>query len=297
MDLPAAPQRNLRQLPPRQLDWYTQAVLLFGGYMSQVGWALLALGSVFFWTLAVRSEAVEWFRGSTANWQDKEGVILEADSTGTVEDGQRIWRYLHSVAPGDGYRYKGVSYSVGKKFDAGQLAFIRYDTDDPRNNFAVGLRRSEHRWQVNLLLLIPLLGLLLVIYPLRRNFKVLRLLKIGDFTRGRLISKNPTGQVVRLGAKVLPVFRFEFRFEHNGAVFHATCHTHHPALVEDEDSESILFDRYKPSFNLVYDAVLNLPKITASGKLASMPVQRAWVLFFPMFVVVVNGVFLLVGHT
>jgi hypothetical protein len=292
MIVPAENMRTLRQLPPRRLDCYTQAVLLLGGYTSQVGWALLAIGSVFFWTVAVNSEAVQWFRGSTANWQDKEGVILEADSTGTVEDGQRIWRYLHSVAPGDGYRYKGVSYSVGKKFDAGQLAFIRYDADDPRNNFAVGLRRSEHRWQVNLLLLLPLLGLLLLLYPLRRNFKVLRLLKIGDFTRGRLFAKNPTGQVVRMGAKVLPVYRFQFRFEHNGTVYHATCRTHHPALVEDEDSESILFDRYKPSFNLVYDAVPHLPKITAAGWLAAVPVERAWVLFAPAFVVAVNLVYL-----
>jgi hypothetical protein len=295
MIVPAENMRTLRQLPPRRLDWYTQAVLLFGGYVSQVGWALLAIGSVFFWTVAVNSEAVQWFRGSTANWQDKEGVILEADSTGTVEDGQRIWRYVHSVAPGDGYRYRGISYSVGKKFDAGQLAFIRYDADDPRYNFAVGLRRSEHRWQVNLLLLLPLLGLLLLLYPLRRNFKVLRLLKIGDFTRGRLFAKNPTGQVVRMGAKVMPVYRFQFRFEHNGTAYHATCRTHRPALVEDEDSESILFDRYKPSFNLVYDAVPHLPKITAVGRLAPVPVERAWVLFAPAFVVGVNGVYLVLG--
>ena len=44
MNLPSITQRNLRQLQPRRLDWYTQAVLLLGGYMSQVGWARLALG-------------------------------------------------------------------------------------------------------------------------------------------------------------------------------------------------------------------------------------------------------------
>ncbi len=288
-------QRTLRELPPRRLDWYTQAVLLLGDFVSQTGWALLALGSVFFWTTAVNSEVTYWLQDKTVRWQDKEGVILEADSTGTMEGDQRIWRYRHSVAPGDGYRYKGTSYSVGKKFDAGQLAFIRYDAADPRNNYAVGLRRSEHTWRVNLLLLLPLFGLLLLLLPVRRNCRVLRLLKIGDFTRGKLFAKTPTGQVERVGAHVLPVFRFEFRFEHLGAVFHATCRTPHPALVEDEDSESILYDRYHPSFNLVYDAVPNLPKITAAGKLAAMPWERAWVLFFPAFVVAVNGVYLLLN--
>jgi hypothetical protein len=133
----------------------------------------------------------------------------------------------------------------------------------------------------------------LLLYPLRRNFKVLRLLKIGDFTRGRLFAKNPTGQVVRMGAKVMPVYRFQFRFEHNGTVYHATCRTHHPALVEDEDSESILFDRFKPSFNLVYDAVPNLPKITAAGRLAPMGWERAWMLFLPAFTVAVNLTYLI----
>lgn len=295
MNTLAENQRNLREQPPRQLDWYTQAVLMLGGYVTQTGWLLLAVGSVFFWTVAMRSEAVEWFRGSTAQWQDKEGVILEADSTGTVEDGQRIWRYVHSVAPGNGYRYKGVSFSVGKKFDAGQLAYIRFDVEDPSNNFAVGLRRSEHRWQANLLLLVPAVGLLLVLFPLKSKLRMLRLLKMGDFTRGKLFGKTPTGEVLRSGAKVLPIFRFDFRFEHNGTVYHATCRTHHPALVEDEETESILYDRYQPSFNLVYDSVPGLPRITRSGKLAPMPMERAWVLFAPAFTLGVNLVYLLLG--
>ncbi len=292
-NLPIENQRNLRELPPRHLDWYTQAVLLLGDFVSQTGWGLLALGSVFFWTTAVNSEVKFWFQDKTVHWEDKEGVILKADSTNTFEDGMKVWRYLHSVAPGDGYRYRGTSYSVGKKFDAGQLAFIRYEVDDPRNNFAVGLRRSEHAWWVNLLLLLPVLGFALVLVPLRGNWRVLRLLKIGDFTRGQLFAKTPTGQVERFGAHVLPVFRFEFRFEHGGAVFHATCRTPHPALVEDEDSESILYDRYKPSFNLVYDAVPNLPKITAAGRLAPMGWEKVWVLFLPGFALAVNLVFIL----
>ncbi|MCF8247799.1 MAG: hypothetical protein K9J37_03935 [Saprospiraceae bacterium] len=53
--------------------------------------------------------------------------------------------------------------------------------------------------------------------------------------------------------------------------------------------------RYNPSFNHVYDAVTNLPKITAAGKLAPMDWSKAWVLFSPMFWVAVNGVYLVVG--
>lgn len=293
MNQPAENQRTLREMPPRRLDWYTQAVLLLGGYVSQTGWALLALGSVFFWTTSVNSGVKVWWQDRTVDWQVKEGVILEADSTGAMQQGQRVWKYVHSVAPGDGYRYQGVSFSIGKKFDAGQLAYIQFNPADPRDNYAVGLRRTAYPKRVNLLLILPLLGLMLVVYSFPRKWRVLRLLKIGDFTRGKMFGKNPTGEVFRNGAKVLPVFRFDFRFEHNGIAYHATCRTHHPALVEDEATESILFDRYKPSFNLVYDSILHLPKTTAAGRLAPMPWERAGVLFLPTFFFAVNGVYLL----
>lgn len=292
MNPPAENQRTLRELPPRRLDWYTQAVLLLGGYVSQTGWALLAIGSVFFWHTSVNSGVKYWWRDQTVDWQSKEGIILEADSTSATQGGQRVWRYLHSFAPGDGYRYRGVSFSIGKKFDAGQLAFIQYNPNDPRDNYAVGLRRTQYAKRVNLLLLVPLAGLVLVAFSFPRKWRVLRLLKIGEFTRGKLFGKNLTGEVVRNGAKVLPVYRFDFRFEHSGTVYHSTCRTHHPALVEDEESESILFDRYKPGFNLVYDAVPHLPKITKSGKLAAMPWERAGVLFLPGFCLAVNLVYL-----
>lgn len=293
MNLPVENQRTLRELPPRRLDWYSQAVLLLGGYVSQTGWGLLALGSVFFWTTSVKSGVKVWWQDRTVDWQVKEGVILEADSTGALQEGQRVWEYLHSVEPGDGFRYGGTSFSIGKKFDAGQLAFIQYNPTDPRDNYAVGLRRTAYPKRVNLILVLPLLGLGLVVYSFPRKWRVLRLLKIGDFTRGKLYGKNPTGEVFRSGAKVLPVYRFDFRFEHSGTVYHATCRTHHPALVEDEEAESILYDRYKPSFNLVYDSVSSLPKITKSGKLAPISWERAGVLFLPAFCFATNFVFIL----
>ena len=286
-------QRVLRELPPRRLDWYTQTVLLLGDFISQTGWALLAAGSVFFWTTAVNSEVKYFFEKHHTDWQQKAGVILEADTTLGVENKKRIWEYRHSFAPGDGYRYLGTSYSVGKKFDAGQIAYIQYDPENPATNYIVGLRRSEYSWRVNLLLLVPLFGLFFIGYPIRLNLKDLRLLKIGDFTRGELESKTATGQSVKKGAQVLPVFKYQFRFEYEGVIYLASCRTHHTNLVEDEATESILFDRYNPAFNLVYDAVPNVPPVSAEGKMERMPAMKVWVLFLPGFSVAVNFIFAL----
>lgn len=292
--MPAETQRILREEPPRHLDWYTQAVLLLGDFMSQTGWALLALGSVFFWTTAVKSEAKMLLQEHTAHWQEKAGVILEADSMAGVENGKRIWKYKHSFGL-DGARYPGISYSVGKKFDAGQIAYIRYDAERPSTNYIIGLRRSEYSWRVNLFLLIPLFGLLFAAYPVRQNLRFLRVLKIGDFTRGRFVSKEATRQSRKVGSTVLPVFKYNFEFEHNGAKYFATCRTHRTNLVEDEVSEIILYDRYRPTLNIVYDAVADAPAIHASGKMERAPAHKCWVLFLPVLTLALNLVYLMLA--
>ena len=283
----------LRELPPRRLGWYSQVVLLGGDFITQAGWALLAIGSFFFWTTAVNSEVKYWLEDKTIDWAEKAGKILEADSTATVEGKERVWRYRHSFMPGDGYRYLGTSYSIGKKFDAGQVAFVRYDANHPETNYLVSLRRSEHNWRVNLLLVIPALGLWFVLFPVKDNLYFLRLLKIGNFTRGQLVEKTATGQSIKAGAQLLPVFRYSFRFVHNGTTYLAYCRTHHAHLVEDEKSESILFDFYQPTRNLVYDAVPNVPPIDASGRMGDVGLEKSWVLFLPIFTLVLNLVFAL----
>lgn len=291
MTRPDENQRTLRELPPRRLDWYSQAVMLFGDNISQAGWLLLAIGSYFFWTTAVNSEVKYWFEDKAIRWSEKAGVILSADSTATQEDGTRIWKYRHSFSLDDGYRYLGTSFSLGKKFDAGQIAYIRYDSKRPTTNHLVSLRRSEHNWRVNLLLLLPALGLWFVLHPVRDNLHFLKLLRIGDFTRGQFDNKTATGQSVKNGAKVLPVFRYQFRFQHEGVIYLAVCYTHLTHLVEDETTESILYDRFQPAFNLVYDAVPNVPPIGPDGRLGKMRAEKAWVLFLPVFVVALNLAF------
>lgn len=277
------------ELPPRRLDWFTQAVLLLGDWVSQAGWGLLALGSIFFWTTTMNSEIT---LGSESGivWKKKAGVVLAADTTGTLEGQQPIWHYRHSFSL-DGERYLGESFSVGKKFDEGQIAFIQFDAANPKHNFLVGLRQKQFGKKTNWLLFLPLLGLPLVIWPIRENLKFIRLLKIGDFTRGKLMGKEGTGKSRKSGVMVQPIMRYDFAFKHKEAEYLATCKTHQTHLVEDEKTERILFDRFDPTYNLVYDAVPNVPKIGKNGRMTPLEGWRGWVLFLPAFTIFLNLVF------
>ena len=158
------PPRYLKELPPRRLDIITQAVLFCGDAASQVGWVLLAMGSVFFWVVAINSEARTWVNERNVDWQSKAGFVIAADSLIAQEHGEKIWKYRHSFALDD-YRYFGESYSVGRKFDAGQIAYIRYDANNPNKNYMVGLRRNEFSSKADWFLIVPIFGLLLLFCP------------------------------------------------------------------------------------------------------------------------------------
>ncbi len=288
------PDRFLKELPPRQVNLVTQAIMLFGDMASQVGWLLFAAGSVFFWTIAVHSEARLLFEERQIDWVDKAGVVLAADTTNAIEDGLRVWKYRHSVSV-EGQRHLGESYSVGKKFDNGQIVYIRYDAANPDHNFIIGLRRNEFSSKADWFLIIPVFGLLLLLLPLKRNLRFIRLLKIGDFTRGKLVNKYLTGESIRKGGTVMPEFRYSFEFEHDGIKYLANCRTHETNKVEDEETEIILFDRYKPHYNLVYDAVPNVPIINEEGHLVPLGGLKALVLFLPVFTIVLNLVYLIMS--
>ena len=288
------PSRYLKELPPRRLTLVTQAILFFGDMATQVGWLMVALGTVFFWTIAVHSEARLWFEDMKLDWQSESGVVLSADSTYALEGSERIWKYTHSFKL-DGRNYSGVSYSVGKKFDAGQIAYVRYDVANPHKNYLVGLRRHEFSSKSDWFLLVPLFGFLLLLLPVKYNLKVIQLLKIGDFTRGKLVNKYLTGETIKKGGTVMPEFVYSFEFEHQGVKYLANCRTHETSKVEDEETEIILYNRYEPTSNLVYDAVQNVPHINAAGEMEPLGGLQGWVLFLPTFTVMLNLVYVLLS--
>ncbi len=255
---------------------------------------MLAIGSILFWTTAINSEVKFFLKEKTGRWESKAGVILKADSTGIQQRGQQVWKYSHSFAL-NGNRYLGASYSRGKKFDAGQIAFVQYDPVNPTINYLVGLQRSAYPWQVNLFLIVPLLGIIFILGAYWENRRFLHLLKTGEFARGKLTEKLATGQSVKAGLYAQPVFKYLFSFEYEGAAYIASCQTHRTAEVEDEEAESILFDKWNPYYNLVYDAMPNAPVINAAGKMEPVPKGKSGVLFLPVFTLTLNLLFLVFG--
>lgn len=290
METETTPPRVLRELPPRRLDWYSMFVMLFGDWVTQFGWLLVAMGSISMWTPRVQSELTQWWEQRRVEWQKVPGTVVEVGELPLEEKGVNIWwhRYTFKLA---GETYEGISYHRGKKFDPGQIAYIHYDPDWPWRSYIIGLRRNPRPAPLIPSLIVLVLGIVLVVAPLRRRLHQAHLLKIGEFTRGNLVSKEPTGKAIREGSRVLPEYKYLFQFEYQGTFYLASCSTHHTQQVEDEEAEIILFNPRRPTDNLVFDALTNAPSIDERGHLAPPPPLKSWTLFLPIFTIACNLLF------
>jgi hypothetical protein len=139
----------------------------------------------------------------------------------------------------------------------------------------------------------PLVGLIFILISVKNNLKFLDLLKIGEFTRGSLCTKEPTGGYIKINNTTYPIFKYEFEFEYKNKTHKATTQTHLAQLVEDEKKEIILFDRFNPDYNVVYDTMPNAPAIDAAGYMEVATWREAWVFLLPGISILGHGSWLL----
>ena len=282
--------RHLHDLPPRRINLFTKATVLCGGFFQQFGWIFFCMGSLFAWLFVPASDVRFWFEFGK-EWKETPGKVVTAEPTNSAVNDQVVYSYLHSFEL-DGQRFTGKSFSVGQQFREGQEVSVRYDAVNPSDSHVAGSRRAVFPAFVLFVLLFPLVGLGFIVHSVRQNLRAVQLLEIGDFTRGVMKSKEATGSVVKINNTTYPVFKYQFGFEAGGKQHTATCKTHRGWLVEDEEREIILYDRFNPGFNLVFDAAPNMPSISGQGTLEPAPLRHAVYLLLPLAGVALNLFFL-----
>ena len=282
--------RHLRDLPPRSIGLYTKSIVLFGGFMQQFGWIFFCMGSLFSWIFIPLSDVKYWFEFGK-EWKEVPGKVVSAEATNSAVNEETVYQYLHSFEVG-GQRYTGKSYSVGQDFQGGEAVSIRYDAKNPSDSHMAGSRRAVFPAFVLFVLIFPLVGLGFIVHAIRHNLRAIKLLEIGDFTRGKMVTKESTNSVVKINNTSYPVYKYGFEFEAGGKCYTATCKTHQAWLVEDEEREIILYDKFNPDLNVVYDAAGNMPAITEQGMLATPGIGKVVYLILPFIGIGMNSVFL-----
>lgn len=283
--------RQLRESPPRTIDILTQATIIFGGILNQIGWIFVAFGMVFLW-IFIAISGIENIFTNTENWKETQGTIEQVLGTNSTINEQPVIQYNYTFQLNENI-YTGQSFTTGERFDEGEEVAILFEFNDPEQSVIKDARRAEFgSWILLVLLIFPLIGSALVFVQTRLNLKNLRLLKIGNCTFATLKDKTPTNGSVTINNRRYPVYKYSFEFSGKSnfkeSTYKATCKTHLAELVEDEEREIVLYDRENPKINAVYDAIPNAPMISPRGTISPATASKMLGLIIPFLTIAGN---------
>jgi hypothetical protein len=284
-------QDTLRERPPRYLSILTRINVLFGGFSVQFGALFFWFGMIFVLIFVGQSEAVHLF-SADGEWVETEGFLLEINETSGEINEEYVYEYVFTYSV-DGQSLRGESNATFGGEKEGDLVNIEYKSGDNNRSRIIGMTSEMFPAWVGLIIVIfPLIGLGFLFFGFKENIKALRLLRMGTFTRGSMASYEATN--TRINDEM--VYAYKFEFSANNKTFIAECKTHLTERVEDEETEKILYDKAKPTFNLVYDAMGAAPEIDRSGRIVQANVLALKVLISTVIGLLVNGLIFFVMY-
>ncbi|MEO0474317.1 MAG: hypothetical protein AAF206_32210 [Bacteroidota bacterium] len=130
----------------------------------------------------------------------------------------------------------------------------------------------------------PIIGGLFAFFSMRRNWKAILLLHQGQTARGKLVDKQATNTKINDQT----VYEYSFAFKTPDGQKHiAKGKTHHTHLLEDEETEFLLYMADDPDNAMMYDAIPHAPRILPSGEFEALSIFRYWTLIVPGIVMLV----------
>jgi hypothetical protein len=239
---------SLKEKPPRKMSFLAAIKVLFEDYTVQVGGAILVVG-LFFTQLSVgQSEFMEVINIS-GDWEQTSGRVVESSA---IKDD--FWRFKFEITV-EGKMYEGISYGLLSEEEV-RNCIVEYRTFNPRRSRIVGSSAELFPALAGYCLLAPLLGLIILLIGLKKQFRALYLLKYGIVSQGKTLSVTP---VTAAGGG--RAYRFVFEFNVNDKSYEATCISKEMETVEDDNLYNVLYNEKNPSKNIVYDALGHVPEI------------------------------------
>ncbi|MBR9921180.1 MAG: DUF3592 domain-containing protein [Bacteroidetes bacterium] len=281
-------KKFLREAPPRYIDVYSQAVVIFSGFLQQFGWAFFTFGMIFVWVFGFNS-FVRLIGKPMGEEATVKGEVQEVDYTAASENGQNIYRYTYTYIH-DFREYEGVSYGKNPSVKEGDEIQVIYSIKHPERSYMEGTRRAMFNGWVLFVFLFPLIGLIFIVLAIRKNVHFLRMLRYGRATSGKLVKKEGTNASVTINDTKYPVFAYTFEFQHAGKTYSAKAKTHVTERLEDEEREIILYDELNPEANMLFDAVSGAPRIDAQGYFRPAPAWKLVLFILPLLAVLLNWV-------
>lgn len=169
--------------------------LLLGSVVSQIGWLVVALTSIFFWAFVAHADLSGW-RFKHAASEGVRGQAFECRSTHLAEGGSRnrhgtpIYenRYRYTVFD---RTYEASSFATGLCM-AGHPVDVEYLVKEPSYSRIVGMRRNLFPPATAVVGVLPAGGVLLILLGWRKGWMHLHLLRAGRAARATVTEKLRT---------------------------------------------------------------------------------------------------------
>lgn len=280
--------------PPRAVPLPVQLRVLFGGMVSQMGWLFLGFGLIFVWVFAVNVDFSGPLRLIMRQVETR-GQVTAIEDTNISEGGDDdspgtpIYRILYRFAGPGGRTLEGESFSVGTDLQPGDAVRVEYAASNPENSRIAGLRQAPLPLFGMFVIIFPLIGLVMVVYSLMEGIKGIQLLRGGELAQATLISAEPTSMSVNNR----PVVRLTFDFtDADGRLHEVASRTTHPELLQDQQTEPVLYDPRRPDHAVMLDALPGSPRLMADGSMQIEAPQSAYLLaIVPALTVIGHGAY------
>ncbi len=187
-----------------------------------------------------------------------EGKIVEVNGTSSYVNDVRVYEYIYAYMPPDGGNYQGIGYSTGSVFEIDQQIQIQYKRNQQEVSKAKKLRLNSFPAGIGFIVFIfPLIGAVLFYFGAKKAINAIRILKIGEIAYGKFLHKEATNTTVN--KQRVYKLTFEFTAKDN-VVYQTVAKTHHYHLLEDDETEKLVYDPDDPENAVLLDA---LPKAVA----------------------------------
>lgn len=246
------------QSPNRRLNVFTTIKVLFGGAHVQIAsilfWGLLSLT---IWLVSMYGTGIT----IGGEWVPAKGLYLGmGDSSMEIND-EPVYPYYFAYSV-NGQPYEGYSYDYYKEYTKEEEIEIEYQSNDPKRSRIIGMTETPTNFIITYILaFVTLISLLMLFFGLRANQKYFYLLRHGRIAQGRYLRSRATSTKINDET----VYEYEFEFEVDERSYIAKCKTHLHNRVEDEETETILYDPRDPNYNVVSDAVSDIKPTQRRG--------------------------------
>ena len=280
---------------------------MFGGFANQFGWGFFGFGMIFFWVFAGLVNFDDAFRFS-GELRTTTGQVIEVLDTSASENDTRVQKikfsFVHpekkvlppaeTVAGEDEHLIVAECYQTGTSLKSGQQVKVEFPADNPEKARIGGTRRGVFQvWVLLLVAIFPFVGLVFMVFGIRRGLAIWRLLNYSCLTYGVLINKEPTN--TRINHQTVMKLTFSFETE-RGRSANVVARTHEYQHLVDEAEEPLLYNPFNPEESCLLDDIPGRPRLDEYGSLVSKDDEGLIkTLFVPAVALLINvlAIFLL----